>query len=175
MILQDILSYFFSLIFIHFSFHKNQVFIFHNFEYTPQLKIRYILRRAHTFFRYTHDRRYSTRRCLSLIYTVFCFRFLFVSTAKPMHWPYDICFLTCHKVNPSARFSYWYSVSFVLPFMLCVQTVSGTFSRDFSQHSDIGSSDVHWRSSIVLFWCQSEWFLRRIWHSLCWCRWRGLR
>ena len=56
-----------------------------NFEYTPQLKSRHILRRAHTFFRYTHDRRYSTRRCLSLIYTVFCFRFLFVSTAKPMH------------------------------------------------------------------------------------------
>lgn len=48
------------------------------------------------------------------------------------------------------------SVSFVLPFMPHVQTVSGTFSRDFSQHSDIGSSDVHWRSSIVLFWCQSE-------------------
>ena len=48
------------------------------------------------------------------------------------------------------------SVSFVLPFMLCVQTVSGTFSRDFSQHSDTGSSDVRWHSSIVLFWCRSE-------------------
>lgn len=55
-----------------------QVFIFHNFEYTPQLKSRHILRRARTFFRYTHDRRYSTRRCLSLIYTVFCFRLLFI-------------------------------------------------------------------------------------------------
>lgn len=79
----SIFPYMLSLFFL-FILHM-QVFIFHNFEYTPQLKSRHILRRARTFFRYTHDRRYSTRRCLSLIYTVFCFRFLFVSTAKPMH------------------------------------------------------------------------------------------